>query len=69
MHRLQAKRLPAQAREGEEIVDQVAHVLAVLLHPLQESHTLLAEAAAEILEQDAGIAVDRPQWCPQVVGD
>src|SRR5205823_3753102 len=66
---LGAQGLAAKPGEGEQVVDQVAHVLAAVLDPLQVTARLVRYGIGIVFEQDRGKAADRPQRCSQVVRD
>jgi len=58
-----------RAREREKIVDELTHPLGVFDHKPQEALPLLIDFLLIVLKHDARIAVDGPQWRPQIVGD
>src|SRR5438093_12056288 len=61
--------LAAEARESEEVVDQLAHSPGVLVDDAQEALRLGLELGAVILEENTGEAVYGSERRPQVVGD
>ena len=59
----------ADAREREEVVDELAHALCAGAHPAEVVAPSLVEAVAVVLEQRLAEAVDRAQRRAQVVRD
>jgi hypothetical protein len=62
------KRLAAQLRKGEEIVNQQAHLLSVVAYALEVPLSLGSELRTVFLQQDAREPVHRTQWCAQIMG-
>src|SRR5512140_286874 len=67
--RLALERLPAQAREAEEVVDEAAHLLRVLPDFREVTQALRGELRAHLLDDDPAETVDGPEGGPEVVGD
>ena len=67
LHRPGPERLAPEAREGEQIVDQLAHLPAARAHHGEEAISLRVELAAVILFEHLRITVDRPQRRAQIV--
>ena len=60
-------RLPAEPQEGEDPVEQFAHLFRARLHHAEQTPALGAELFAKVIQYDLGVAVDRPQRRPQHV--
>src|SRR4029079_11838955 len=65
----QAQPAAPQARELEQVLDQLAQAAAAGVDPRQQVARLLGELVGEVLEQDLREPVDRAQRSAQVVRD
>src|SRR6266542_550779 len=63
------QRLPAQAGEGQKVVDQPAHLLRALPNDLEVVAGGLRHGGAVVLQHNAGEPIDGPEWGAEVVGD
>jgi hypothetical protein len=63
-HRLLGEWLPAQAREGQEIVDQLAHVLGVVPYELEVLLRVVCQVRCVLFEEDTRKPINRAQRCP-----
>src|SRR5919202_2155045 len=68
-HPLGGERLAAQARKGEQIVDQATHLLRVVTHEVEVPLGVRGELRRVLLQQDAREAIDGAQGRAQVMGD
>ena len=67
VHRLDLQLPAPQAREAQQIVDQLAHALGVVAHHLQQPPALVIELVAVGLEQLVAEAIHGPQRGAQIV--
>ncbi len=63
------KRLSAESRELEQLIDHAAHLVGAGLDPLQRVKRLGGRVVSQLIFEHAGEAVDRAQRGAQVVGD
>ena len=59
----------ADPREGQEVVNELAHLLGVSPDDVQQPLPLGIQAVGIIFQENPGEAVNGPEGRPQVMGD